>query len=261
MNTLRKLIHICSLPMAATFLVGMLVASPAHGGLWDSIKNTAEQIVSPKTGSDSESSTISLSQEEVAQGLIEALKVGSEQTVSLVSATDGFLDNPLIHIPLPDKIQSVASVMRNFGMGSQVDTFETTMNRAAESASKEALPVLSQAIQQLTFDDVMEIWKGENDAATQYFKGKTTSQLQEKFRPIVEDAVQQTGVTKVYQNMISAPAVSTMFNESDLDLNKYVTEKTVDGLFVMLAKEEEKIRTEPVAQTTDLLKKLFGSSN
>lgn len=137
--------------------------------------------------------------------------------------------------------------------------FEETMNQAAERAAAEALPIFGKALEELTFEDVKRLWKGGENAATDYLRTTTWDSLYERFRPAVHTAGQEVGVTQAYQNLTNQPALQGLVAGSDLDLDYYVTERTLNGLFALLANEEKKIRTDPVARTTDLLRKVFGN--
>ena len=246
---MRKLVLILAILL---ILPGLVKA-----GFWDQIKDTVKGVATKSTTSPAETS--SFSAEEVSKGLIEALHIGSEKAVSLAASEGGFLNNPLIHIPLPENLQTVATSLRRIGLGSQMDRFEGTLNAAAEKASSEALPILTQSIKEMTFDDAMRVWKGDDTAITRYFEEKTRQPIYEKYKPVVQEAVQQAGVTSSYQSLVSRPTVRAVATGMNLntDMNEYVTEKALDGLFTLLAEEEKQIRNNPVARTTDLLKKLF----
>ncbi|MDF1552075.1 MAG: DUF4197 domain-containing protein [Deferrisomatales bacterium] len=237
-------------------LGALLLAVPATGGWLDKAKEllgagTASQTTAPN-------GTSGLGAEEIGEGLREALRKGTETAVSRASANGGFLENPQIRIPLPDRLQKAARTLKMIGMGSQADAFEETMNRAAETAAAKAAPIFGDAIAKLTFDDVNQIWKGGDTAATEYLGRSTRPLLQREFQPVVHAAAQEAGVTRSYQALTSQPQVSSLVAGTDLDLDHYVTEKALDGVFALLAEEEKRIRTDPVARTTDLLKKVFG---
>ncbi len=196
---------------------------------------------------------------EMSRGFKEALRIGAEKAVKLASKPGGFLDNPEIRIPLPGRLESVASVMRKMGMGAKVDQFEASMNHAAEKASAAALPIFTNAIKGITFEDVKRLLNGGDTAITRFFQEKTTPQLTEAFRPIVHEQVQKVGVTRQYQELTGGPLVKGLVNNSSFDLDNYVTRKSLDGLFHLLSQQEKEIRHNPAARTTELLKKVFGS--
>ncbi|GAB4250215.1 MULTISPECIES: DUF4197 domain-containing protein [Deferrisoma] len=232
----------------------------ADAGWLDSLKGAVEKAV---PGQATEAGTeaaggAQLSPDEIAAGLKEALAKGARAAVERASQAGGFLENPKIRIPLPDRLQTAASVARRFGLGGQADAFEETINRAAERAAAEALPVFSDAVTSLTFDDVHAIWKGGNTAATEYLQKTTREDLYARFLPVVKKASEEVGVTRAYKGFAGRPEIASYVAGSDLDLDHYVTDKALDGLFTLVAEEEQKIRTNPVARTTDLLKKVFG---
>jgi len=200
-----------------------------------------------------------LTNDEIIAGLKEALEIGTEKAVALVSKPDGYYKNPDIKIPLPESVQKVEKLLRATGYGEKVDDFELSMNRAAEHAAPEAKSIFGDAIKQMTFDDAKKILNGPDNAATLYFEDKTSSRLREIFKPIVKDAMGQVGVTRSYQDL-NAKVESMPFGKSiSFDLDQYVTDGSLKGLFKMLAEEEKKIRTQPAARVTDLLRKVFAS--
>lgn len=222
----------------------------AGAGLWDTLKDRL-------LGSSS-TQPAPLTMGEISQGLLEALSVGAEKAVGRASATGGFLDNPKIRIPLPPPVQSAGRTLRNLGLGAQVDEFETALNRGAEKASSQALPIFLGAIRQLTFQDVEQIWKGGEDAATRYLKQKTWDPLFSAFEPVVHAAAQEVGVTRAYESLTGNPLARIALSSSDWNLDKYATTGALNGVFTLLGEEEKKIRTDPVARTTELLKRVFG---
>lgn len=204
--------------------------------------------------------TPGLSQTEVVNGLKEALTQGATLGARLASAEGGFQQNALIRIPLPTELQQAERTLRGLGLGPQVDQFLTAMNRGAEQAAKEAAPLFVNAIRQMTITDAMSILRGEKDAATQFLRRTTGQQLLVAFQPIVKKALDQTLASKYYGDIATAYNRVPMVKKINPDIQQYATEKAVDGLFVLVAQEEAKIRENPMARTTDLLKKVFGSS-
>lgn len=201
-----------------------------------------------------------LTNADIVSGLKEALEVGTRNAVETVSQTDGYFKNPLIRIPLPENVQKVEKLLRTTGFGSQVDAFELSMNRAAERAAPEAKSIFWDAIKQMTFTDAREILDGADDAATLYFKEKTSNRLQELFKPITHQAMSEVGVTRSYQTLdAKIQTIPLAADQMRFDLDQYVTDKAMDGLFLMLAEEEKKIRRDPAARVTDLLQKVFGA--
>jgi hypothetical protein len=198
-----------------------------------------------------------VSDETIISGLKEALEVSATKAIALTGRTDGFLKNEAIRILLPPKLQAVGKGMRMIGMGEQVDDFEIGMNRAAEQAAPQAKPIFVAALRKMTFHDAREILTGNDTAATDYFRSACSADLTTAFTPIVHRSLQRVGVVQQYDRVIkNAPGGNAIANEFDLD--KYVVEKTLDGIFYMLSIEETKIRKDPAAQTTDLLKEVFG---
>jgi hypothetical protein len=197
-------------------------------------------------------------QKTTASGLKEALSIGTENAVKSVSRLDGYFRNEAIKILLPDKLQQAADMIGKLGYQKQVDNLVLTMNRAAEAAAPKAKAMFVQAIKEMTFDDTRQILQGGDTAATEYFKGKTRGKLYTEFKPVVTTNMDKVGAAKAYKDF-TAPAQAIPFASKDsMDLDHYVTNKALDGLFIMVGEEERKIRTDPAARVTDLLKKVFG---
>jgi hypothetical protein len=195
---------------------------------------------------------------EAANGLKEALIQGISKGSDQASATDGFNLNSLIRIPFPPDAQKVATTLRKMGLGAQVDKFELSLNRGAEDAAKSAKPIFINAIKSLTFTDVWNILTGQKDAATQYLKRTTTSQLTTAFMPIMQQSLEKVDATKYYSSLTTTYNKLPLVTPVQTDLNQYATGKAIDGLFTLIAQEEADIRENPVARTTSLLKKVFG---
>lgn len=194
----------------------------------------------------------------IASGLKDALSVGTKNAVSLVSKLNGYFGNEAIKILMPDNVQKVAELAGKMGFQKQVDDFILSMNRAAEKAAPKAASHFAEAIKAMTIEDARKILSGNDTAATEYFKSKTSSKLYDEFKPIITQSMNEVGVTRSY-NAMTAKVPSTPFTKPEsVDLNHHVTTKALDGLFYMVGQEEKKIRTNPAARTTDLLKKVFG---
>jgi hypothetical protein len=203
-------------------------------------------------------STAGLSNDKIVAGLKEALQVSTGNAVAQTGKPDGFLKNQAIKILLPPKLQNVGRGMRMLGMGARVDEFEVGMNRAAEQATPEAKKIFIDAVKKMSFDDARKILTGGDTAATEYFKRTSSADLTTAFSPIVDRSMQRVGVVQQYNRVLaSAPGGAALAGQ--FDLNKYVVGKTLDGLFLVLGQEEKKIRTDPMAQTTALLKEVFGA--
>jgi len=231
------------------------LAAPASAQTW-------KDILGKVSGSQekTEQKEQAVTQDEAAGGLKEALKIGAEKAVELASKEDGFFGNELIRIPLPKPIRSVGDTLRRFGMGKSVDEFELSMNRAAEKASAKATPILIDAVKSLTIEDAIAILKGGDTAATDLPRARTGDQLTEELRPIIGEAMAEVGVTRSYDRLVDqAGPLLGLAGQQPQELDAYVTEKGLDGLFTLIAQEETKIRKDPVERTTDLLKKVFGS--
>lgn len=210
----------------------------------------------------SAASSAALSNEDITGGLKEALANGAQSAVNALGRSGGYLNNSAVKIPLPDKLQSVGKVLKAVGQERYVDEFVQTMNSAAESAVPEAGAILGDAIRQMSVADARAILDGPQDAATQYFRRVGEERLTGKLRPIVSDATSRAGVTSSYKNLIGqAGSAAALIDTDAMDLDGYVTTKALDGLFLMIAAEEKRIRENPVARTSELLKKVFGASN
>jgi hypothetical protein len=201
--------------------------------------------------------TAVLSDPKIVAGLTDALRIGTTKAVAATGRPDGFLKNQAIKLLLPEKLRSVASGLRMFGMGSQVTELEIAMNRAAEQATPQAKRIFLDALKRMSFDDARQILAGSNTAATDYFKRESSADLTTAFTPIVRDTMEKVGVMRQYNQMLkSAPGGTALAGR--YDLNQYVVGKTLDGLFYMLGQEEIKIRQDPAARTTAILKEVFG---
>ncbi|MBT8331800.1 MAG: DUF4197 domain-containing protein, partial [Deltaproteobacteria bacterium] len=200
-----------------------------------------------------------LSNDEITAGLKEALQVGTDKAVSLVSQPDGFFKNPAIKIPVPESVQKVEKLLRTAGYGEKVDAFELSMNRAAERAAPEAKSIFWDAISDMNFDDAQKILNGRDNEATLYFEDKTAAQLQEVFKPIIKDAMGEVGVTQSYQDLNDKITSLPFGKSASFDLDQYVTDGALKGLFKMLAEQERQIRTQPAARVTELLQKVFAA--
>jgi len=200
-----------------------------------------------------------LDEKTVIAGLKEALNVGTKNAVSLVSKADGYYKNPRISIPLPKDLKDVADTLKKIGLQKKVDEFVETLNRAAEKAAPKAVDIFVDAVTKMTVQDAMGILKGKDDEATRYFERKTRQALYEVFKPVVKKVLDEVGVTKLYKEILNAYNSIPGTKKISFDLDDYATNKALDGLFVMLADEEKKIRRDPAARVTDLLRKVFGS--
>jgi hypothetical protein len=199
-----------------------------------------------------------LTEKDAADGIKEALTNGTGEAVKLVSATDGFFGNPEIKIPFPQDAKIIETKLRQVGLGSKVDEAILSINRAAEDAGKEAKPIFISAVKNMTVKDAVNIVKGGDNAATMYLKQSSTAELSTKFQPVIKASLDKVSATKYWEDLIKAYNKIPMVQKMNPNLTQYVTDKAIDGLFVMVAKEELKIRKDPKAQTSALLKKVFG---
>jgi hypothetical protein len=200
-----------------------------------------------------------LTSAEVADGLKEALIKGISTGSDMVSQLDGYFKNPEIKIPFPPDVKRVEDKLRQIGLGGEVDKFVMTLNRGAEDAAKEAKPIFITAIKSMTIQDAWGILRGQNDAATQYLKRTTSSLLKEKFKPVIQNSLDKVSATKNYTEIVTRYNQIPLVQKVNPDLNDYATDRAIEGLFIMIAKEEKNIRDNPAARTTELLKKVFSS--
>lgn len=196
---------------------------------------------------------------EVGQGLREALIQGISKGSDLVSQLDGYNGNPTIRIPFPQDVKKVEDKLRQLGLGESVDKFVTTLNRGAEDAAQAAKPIFINAIRSMTIEDAFAILKGEQDAATNYLRKTTSDQLRTAFKPAIKASLDKVQATKYYGDIVTTYNKIPFVDKVNPDLEEYATQKAMDGLFLMIAKEEAAIRKDPVARTSEILKRVFGS--
>ncbi|HEX6429823.1 MAG TPA: DUF4197 domain-containing protein [Niastella sp.] len=227
------------------------VASFAQSGL---LKKASGLLNKTSGGSTS------LSNDEIVAGLKEALSVGAQNSANKLSSVDGFFANAAIKVLMPPEAKKVETALRTAGMGKLVDNAILSMNRAAEEASKSAAPIFVNAVKSMSIQDALGILKGSDTAATGYLRGKTVAALTTAFRPVIDSALQKTSATSYWKTVFEAynklPFANTKINT---DLAGYVTEKSLSGMFYQVAQEEQKIRKDPAARVSDILKKVFGS--
>ncbi len=244
----------------AAVIIGLLTgaSSIAHAQvLRDYISDADKTFQKVKSGNKSGGG--SLSSADISAGLKQALQLGAQNATGKVSAVNGFFGNALIKVLMPPEAKKVENTLREFGLGSQVDDAILTMNRAAEDASAKALPIFINAIKNMSIQDGLAILKGGNNAATNYLKQKTTAALTAAFRPVIEESLEKVNATKYWSTVFTTyNELPTTFNKINPDLAAYVTERALNGVFVYIADEEQKIRLDPAARVTDLLKKVFA---
>ncbi len=206
-----------------------------------------------------------LTNQEISSAFKQALSIGTNEVVGQLGKTNGFLADPKIKIPLPENLAKVQSLMKKVGMSHLMDDLETRLNRAAEIATPHAKELFLTAISDMSFNDVMSIYKGPDNSATQYFEAKTSALLADKMRPLINNAIAQAGVVQSYDKMVASysniPFATALAPDIKGDLTNYVLDKSIDGIFFYLGEQEKEIRRDPARHTTDLLKKVLGSKN
>lgn len=242
-----------------------LIAMPLAGLLTltacntDGLQSAAKSLMDSPAFANAGASASNLSVAQITAGLKEALNIGSGNVVSQLSKTGGFNLDPKIRIPLPASLAKVDTALRTVGMASLTEDLQNRMNGAAEKATSEALPLFLAAIQKMTIADARAILSGQQDAATQYLRKSMGTELSQKIQPIVASALTQAGAVKAYDNVMGQYAKLPFMPDVKANMNDYVTEKAMDGIFYYVAREEASIRENPAKRTTELLKTVFGS--
>ena len=225
------------------------------------ISSCSSSFQIPQSVTDAVQANRPLTDDEVGRGLKEALSVGIAKGATEASQKDGFYQNSLIRIAFPPEVKKVENTLRSVGLGSMVDDFVLSLNRAAEDASQQAKPIFLDAIKKLTIRDVWGILTGGKDAATQYLKRTTSEQLKIAFTPTIQTSLDKVNATKYYSDVMGAYNRIPMVQKVNPDLTGYATQKTIDGLFTLVAQEEANIRENPIARTTELLRRVFARQN
>ena len=247
-----KVIQYVSTPV----LLLLLVTLPAQAD-WTQYLDSAKEALDSSGVADS---ATDLTNDEMVAGLKQALDKGTQFAVNKLGQPGGFLDNKKVRIPMPDSLSWVESSLRTVGQDEMADEFIDTMNTAAEQAVPEAADIFAGAIKEMSVQDAQGILTGADNAATEYFRSNTEAELTQRMRPIVETATASTGVTSAYKDMLGAAGgFAGMMPATATDIDGYITSKTLDGLFLMIAKEERKIRKNPMARSTELLQKVFSA--
>jgi hypothetical protein len=244
-----------SLVLGVALFLGL---STARADLFDLFKKK------PTATNANPAALAGFSQDQVADALKQALGKGVSSAITNLGKPGGFLDNPKVRIPMPEKLATVEKGLRSLKQDKYADEFVATMNHAAEAAVPEALPIFNDAIKSMSIDDAKKLVSGGNDSATQFFKGKGEKQIQEKMMPIIKEATARTGVKSAYKKLLDQAGGNSFLGKlniktASLDVDSYVTQKASDGLFTMIAEEEKRIRENPAARTTQLLEKVFGA--
>lgn len=217
-----------------------------HAGLFDTFKKLFSSSKQERVDENT-----------IITALKEAISIGTDNAIKSVSELDGYLSNQAIKILMPENFKMISDGLRKIGYNKPVDDFILSMNRAAEKAAPEAKSIFINALKEMTFEDAKNILYGDDIAATDYFKTKASEKLYDAFKPIISSSVNEVGATRYYKDMISKFALLPFMKSETLDLDHHVTNKALDGLFYMIGEEEKKIRTDPKARVTELLKKVF----
>ncbi len=226
----------------------LLFTSLADASLLDKVREYSQK--SGESSREPDTNTITA-------GLKEALSVGAKNGVTTVSRVDGYFGNQLIRIPMPEKLQKIERVMRKAGFHKEVDAFVLSMNRAAEKAAPQALSFFTDAVKEMTIPDAVNILRGNDTAATDFLKSKTFDRIYGAFKPTVSSTMNDVGVTRSFKQMMDKAGRIPLLKRESVDLDHFVTSKALDGLFVVVGQEEKKIREDPAARVTDLLRTVF----
>ncbi len=261
-----KPLHVAVVLLVAVGMVPGLACAKS----WKDLLNQVEQKASSSVSSSSSSQASALPESEIASGLKEALANGVTHAIDTLGHAGGFSNNPAVRIPLPGSLQDIAKVATKLGMGDKVDAFKLSLNQAAEKAVPQVADIFGDAIRKMTLKDAKGILDGGDHAATDYFRRVAGPALTKRIEPIVSKATDDVGVTRKYKALVSGTSggslgglVSSLTSHSDsgtLNLDDYVTQKAIDGLFTEIGAQEAAIREHPAERTTDLLKKVFGGS-
>lgn len=238
------------------FISLLLFNAAAGASSW--LENGME-LLKKVTPDNNQTATSSLSNVDISTAFKQALEIGAGNVVSQLGAEDGFNDDSAIHIPVPKKLKRVEKVLSKIGMSGMTEDLELKLNRAAEKATPIAKQLFIDAISDMSFDDVRAIYNGPNDSATLYFKEHMSAPLKSQMQPIVETTLSEVGAIGVYDDMISKYKTLPFVPDVKADLVGHVLDEALEGIFYYLAKEEEAIRKDPVKQTTEILKKVFGA--
>jgi hypothetical protein len=244
--------------LCATALTAAVVAPATHAQL-DLLQQMGTQLLQggASTGSASTGAG-ALANDDIVAGLKEALRVGTDNVVSRLGTAGGFANDPVIHIPLPESMRSMQDMLGRFGMSGMLDDLELRLNRAAEAATPRARELFVDAISKMTLEDARAIYDGPDDAATRYFERHMSPQLAAEMRPVVDQSLAEVGAIRSYDNAVSAYKSLPLVPDVKADLSQHVVEGGMAGIFHYLAQEEAKIRTNPMARSTELLKRVFG---
>lgn len=258
---MKKIILIIS-----TLALGVSMQAQTMKDVWNHTKDEAkkegkklEDDAKNDLKGNGTSTATPLSSDDIVKGLREALTVGTNSATSIASKADGFYKNPRLFIPWPPEAQAMKDKLMKLGFEKKIEEFETSLNRAAEEAAKSAAPIFVNAITSMNISDGLAILKGNDTAATNYLRKTTYTPLTDKFKPVVRDAIEKVKVTSYWTPLVTAYNKIPGVKKQNPDLEDYVTKRGANGVFVLVADEEAKIRNNPAARVTDILKKVFGS--
>lgn len=238
--------------LVAMLLIGIVSTSCNSQIDFNKLKKQGTEVLGGVSGNTA------LTNADIIAGLKEALTVGSKNAGGLASKVDAYYKNPALYIPFPPEAKKVQETLINLGQTKLVNDFTLTVNRAAEDAAKEAAPIFINAVKAMTIKDGLNILNGTNDAATNFLKANTQAELLRKFRPIIEKSLSKVNATKYWETIITTYNKVPLVTKMNPDLAGYTTQKAIDGLFILVAKEELNIRQNPAARVSDILKKVFG---
>ncbi len=238
--------------------LALLSTAPATAQFSDMLKK-GQEMLGGSSGGSSSGAASALSTGDIASGLKEALRVGSERVVAQVGRTDGYNKDPAIHLPLPGSLKTVQTALKGAGMSGMLDDLELKLNRAAEAAAPKARKLFADAIADMSIDDARKIYNGPKDAATRYFESKMSKPLAAEMTPVVNQSLSEVGAIQSYDNVMAQYKRMPFVPDAKANLTSYVVQKGMDGIFLYLGKEEAAIRDDPAKQTTALLKKVFGA--
>lgn len=251
-NSTRKIRNQSCKCLACLFVIFLFISNTVYAG------NIFDKVLQVFSSSGESEGPGDLTTNEIGAAFKEALRIGSENVVSQLGQEGGFNADPVVHIPLPQEFETVKNTMGKIGMSFMVEELELKLNRAAEQATPKAKELFVQAIQKMTFEDVMNIYNGPEDSATKYFQGKMSDSLAREMQPIINNSLSQVGAIETYDEVISKYKSVPFVPDIKTNLTAYVTQKGMDGIFYYMAEEEAAIRENPAKQTTALLKRVFG---
>ncbi len=264
MKTYRIGRNILACLTAATVVLLLSQVSTRPAAAKNSWLEKGQQLLQQQTGDEPASGSAgaaamgTLSNNDLVSGLKEALLVGSENVVKQLGAVDGFNNDPAIHIPLPASLEKVRKVLAKAGMAGMVDDLELKLNRAAEKATPKAKELFAKSIREMSIEDAKKIYQGPDDAATRYFREKMSGQLATEMKPVVQESLAEVGAIKAYDAVMAKYKSIPLVPDVKANLTEDVVNKSMDGIFYYLAKEEKAIRENPAKRTTELLQKVFG---